>query len=236
MSLVELTGLVLAAEFAFVALALFFFMRRQHRVTQVTTHHAVQAASEHLAAQESSRRENLKRVFATTYHLQGQTLEKRVEEFIAREQAFYNLMLKIYLERDGAKLKELPDELLKVVVPWVELAPNAAPDQAAAALRQENARLAAELDRTKETIVQLLHEYDAAFARYQENAAAAKAKAKAKAGVASADEDNALDRITQPPPIPSLAVDSAELIKELDDAESEELADLFGDPKNARKF
>jgi len=236
MTALELTGMGLAAEFALAALVMFFIMRQRQRTLQTTARHDVQAASEHLVEREPSRRESLQQLFATTYQMQGKALEARVEEFIARETAFYHAMLRVYLERDGAKLKELPDELLKVLAPWIELAPNAAPDAAAAALRTENARLTAELDSTKETIAQLLEEYNAAFARYQQTAEAAKAKVGVTSEREALDDDSSLDVLSkQPPARGSVEVDSDELIKELDDLESEQLADLFGDRKDARK-
>ncbi|MEQ8495521.1 MAG: hypothetical protein RLW42_15030, partial [Gammaproteobacteria bacterium] len=95
----------------------------------------------------------------------------RVEEFIAREQAFYQVMTSVYLERDDERLKAIPEELTKVISPWIRMTPKnmvAATEVDALsasndALSQSNDALNAELEETRRSMDELMSEYMKAF-------------------------------------------------------------------------
>lgn len=173
MNTLHLAALILAGEFALLAwIILFLMLRRQSHQEQHDQAHAG-AVMEHLEANEISHRDALTQLFETTYRLEGEELAAKVDEYMERERAFYNMMLNLYLNRDGAKLKEIPAELAKVVKPWAEITPTGMINASEVTnLEQEKARLAFELENTKETLEQLMDEYMAAFKKTEQQAAA----------------------------------------------------------------
>ena len=46
-----------------------------------------------------------------------QTVIGMIDEFVEREQAFYQMMTRVYLERDADGLKSIPEQLTKVISP-----------------------------------------------------------------------------------------------------------------------
>ncbi len=174
MSTLELGSLILAAEFALVAWGILFFMMRRKHQQSHADHAHVGAVMENLETTEVSRRDALATMFASTYRLEGEALEAKVNEYVAREKAFYNAMLSLYLERDGARLKDMPAELTKVLTPWATLTPSGmvhADDLSG--LENEKAKLTAELENTQKTLDELMSEYAAAFSHSQPPARAA---------------------------------------------------------------
>ncbi|BCU05850.1 hypothetical protein [Allochromatium tepidum] len=172
MSTLHLAALILAGEFALLAwIILFFMLRRQRHQEHDDVVHA-DAVMEHLEANEVSHRDALTNLFESTYRLEGEELAAKVDEYLERERAFYNMMLNLYLNRDGAKLKEIPAELAKVIKPWAEITPvgmiNASEVKS---LESEKARLSVELENTKKTLEQLMEEYMAAFKKAEQQAA-----------------------------------------------------------------
>ncbi|MBB1074681.1 hypothetical protein HUU62_09695 [Rhodoferax sp. 4810] len=167
MTTLELASVILTSEFAFATVLIAFLLRRQQR----QVHHAqtveVTALHEELTTHEPTRREALMDIFETTYGLRGRALAAQVDEYLGREKAFYEAMLNVYLRRDGKQLKDVPQELLKVLSPWVEIAPTAMRNDIVGALQSENVRLATELETNRYTIAKLLDEYNAAFHRHQ---------------------------------------------------------------------
>ncbi|QIK38836.1 hypothetical protein GWK36_13565 [Caldichromatium japonicum] len=174
MTAFQLASLILAGEFAVVSwLILFLFLRQQHQRQQDDHAHAG-AVREHIEAHELNHREALTRLFETTYGLTGDELSAKVDEYLARERAFYNVMLNLYLNRDATRLKEIPAELAKVVKPWAEIAEMPQVGMVSAStvssLENEKSQLINELEQTKETLEQLMQEYMAAFNKVQEEA------------------------------------------------------------------
>ncbi|MEQ8663077.1 MAG: hypothetical protein RLW62_19860, partial [Gammaproteobacteria bacterium] len=189
---VELALALLCAEFALVALVVpALLLRRARRRT--TTELAQQARAEGAAeemmsevgAAEPARREALATIFASTYNLADDEVAARVDEFIAREQAFYQVMTSVYLERDEERLKEIPEALTKVISPWIRMTPKnmvAASEvdalaQSKDALAQSNATLNAELEETRRSMDELMGEYMKAFHKDAARAGAAAAAA-----------------------------------------------------------
>jgi hypothetical protein len=169
MNTVQLAALILAAEFALLAWGILFWMLRWQRHQDRADAAHAGAVMEHLEAREVSHREALTRLFETTYRLEGEELAAKVEEYLARERAFYNMMLNLYLNRDGARLKEIPAELSKVVKPWAEITPVGMISASEVShLETEKAQLAVELEHTKETLEQLMQEYMAAFKKIEQ--------------------------------------------------------------------
>ena len=169
MSALELGSLVLATEFALVAWAILFFLLRRQRKQFNSDQVHVGAVIEKLDKTEISRRDALTTLFQSNYQMEGEELEAKVDEYVAREKAFYNAMLSLYLERDGAKLKDIPAELAKVLSPWTTLTPSGRlPTGDIGHLESEKAELAAELESTKQTLDELMSEYSAAFNRSQQ--------------------------------------------------------------------
>lgn len=168
MSTLELAALILMGEFALIAWAILFLMLRRQRKQMHTERAQAGAVMEHIETQEVSRRDTITNLFEKTYLLEGEELQAKVEEYVAREKAFYNAMLSLFLSRDGAKLKEIPDELAKVLTPWASITPSGMIHASEMGnLEQEKTQLAAELDNTKQTLEQLMDEYMAAFKRDQ---------------------------------------------------------------------
>ncbi len=164
----EVAGLVLSSEFALIAIAVpAWLLRRQHRQisSQIKVDTvATQTLLEAVEAKAPSRRDALSTIFATTYQMQGQELDAKVDEFVAREQAFYQVMTRVYLERDGDSLQAIPEELTKVISPWLRLTPRNMVDSATfSALESTNAELSTELDETKRSMADLMNEYMRAF-------------------------------------------------------------------------
>lgn len=174
----EMAGLILSGEFALVAFVVpALLLRHQRRQVSADTV-ATETLLGAVEAKAPSRREALATIFSTTYQLQGEELDARIDEFVAREQAFYQVMTRVYLERDGDSLQALPEELTKVISPWLRLTPRNMVDSASlSTLATTNAELSAELDETKRSMADLMHEYMRAFdkGRALEEATAAEA-------------------------------------------------------------
>jgi hypothetical protein len=172
MSTLQLAALILAGEFALVAWVILFLMLRRRRHQEQNDEVHAGAVMEHLEAHETTHRDALASLFETTYNLEGEALAAKVDEYMERERAFYNMMLNLYLNRDGAKLKEIPAELAKVIQPWAEMTPvgmiNAGD---VSSLENEKAQLSNELQNTKETLEQLMEEYMAAFKKAEQQQA-----------------------------------------------------------------
>lgn len=166
MSALELSGLILAGEFALVAWGVLFVMMRRQRKLLDDEHSHAGAMMRELETTEEVRRDAIASLFESTYRLEGEELNAKVEEYVEREKAFYNAMLSLYLERDGRKLRDLPEELSKVLTPWAHMTPTGMVHASEIGnLSTEKEAIAAELESTKNTLEQLMDEYMAAFER-----------------------------------------------------------------------
>jgi len=202
----ELAALILAAEFFLAAvIGPALLLRRARRqaasaaAVVVTEQRDAEALFEAVEQKEPSRRDALATIIGSTYAIDGAELDGLVEQFIAREQAFYRVMTSVYLERDSSRLKELPEELTKLVSPWLRLTPrDVVPAAAVADLEQQNTVLSAELERTQASMNELLEEYMRAFQRSQ-------AGAMAPAVVATVAAAMATDDSTATAPVPPRA-------------------------------
>jgi len=164
MTAIELGSLILAVEFGFIAWGTLFLLLRRNRDQRHTDQDHASAVLEELQEQELDRRDALSNLFANTYKLEGNELSSKVDEYVEREKAFYSAMLSLYLERDGAKLRDLPAELTKVLTPWAHITPSGMVDASkVGSLEEEKAALALELDNTQQTLERLMDEYMAAF-------------------------------------------------------------------------
>lgn len=172
MSTLQLAALILAGEFALLAWFILFLMLRRRRHQEQDDQVHAGAVMEHLEAHETTHRDALANLFETTYNLEGEALAAKVDEYLERERAFYNMMLNLYLNRDGAKLKEIPAELAKVIKPWAEMTPVGMINAGDVTnLENEKAQLSTELENTKETLEQLMEEYMAAFKKVEQQQA-----------------------------------------------------------------
>ncbi|MGE0484096.1 MAG: hypothetical protein AB7Q81_08140 [Gammaproteobacteria bacterium] len=184
----ELAGLVLSAEFALVACVVPALLWRRGRSQTAAERGDAQRMLDGVESAVPTRREALATIFASTYQLEGDDLDARVDEFIAREQAFYEVMTSVYLERDSSRLKEIPEELTKVISPWIRLTPRNAVDRAEvdsleatnSELSDRNAKLSAELERTRTSMEELMQEYLRAYRKGESVASAAVAVAVAE--------------------------------------------------------
>ena len=169
MTTLELASLIMSAEFALAsAVILFLVRRRQHRAAQ---HQETQTAELQRSVDGAmpSRRESLTKLFQANAQLKGRKLTTTVDQFLSREQAFYDAMLNIYLNKDGRSLADIPEELRKVLSPWAELQQAANEDsEALGGVREQNAELSQQLQHNKEIIQRLLEEYDATFNKFQD--------------------------------------------------------------------
>jgi hypothetical protein len=169
MTTLELASLILSAEFALASAVILFLVRRRQR--RAEQHQSAQGADlqAQVAGELPSRRESLTKLFQANAQLKGRKLTTTVDQFIAREQAFYDAMLNIYLNKEGKSLGDIPGELRKVLTPWVDLQASANEEVAALGdLRAENAELSEQLNHNKEIIQRLLEEYDATFNKFQQ--------------------------------------------------------------------
>ncbi|SDX69928.1 hypothetical protein SAMN05421644_11012 [Allochromatium warmingii] len=170
-----IAALILVGEFAILAWGILFWMLKRQRNQEFDETTKAKAVIRQLDADEISHRDALTQLFEHTYHIEGDELTAKVDEYIGRERAFYNVMLNLYLKRDSSKLKQLPIELAKVIKPWSEMTPYGmmSADEVSG-LEHEKDRLALELASTKETLERLMDEYTAAFKHgEQEHAPAA---------------------------------------------------------------
>ncbi|WPL19510.1 hypothetical protein Thiowin_04641 [Thiorhodovibrio winogradskyi] len=168
MTTLELASLIMSAEFALAAAVILFIVRRRQR--QAAQSQQTQSSELQRSVQNEmpSRRESLTNLFQANAQLKGRKLTTTVDQFLAREQAFYDAMLNIYLNQDGKSLADIPDELRKVLTPWAELQQSANEESAAMGnLQAENSELSQQLQHNKEIIERLLEEYDATFHKFQ---------------------------------------------------------------------
>ena len=155
----ELAATVMAAEMLLLAWLVPFVMLRRARRRDAGDVSDAQDMLAGAEAREPGRREALSTILHSTYHFEGEELESKVNEFVEREQAFYQMMTRVYLERDAAGLKAIPEALTQVVSPWLRMTPNG--DDGAA--RAEADALRGELDDTRAQMDALMREYQAAF-------------------------------------------------------------------------
>lgn len=197
----ELTGLVLSAEFALVACIVPALLWRRGRRQVATEQGDAQRLLDGVESAAPTRREALSTIFATTYQLEGEDLDARVDEFISREQAFYEVMTSVYLERDSSRLKEIPEELTKVISPWIRLTPRNTVartevdslEATNSELSDRNAALSAELERTRTSMDELMQEYLKAYRKGERAVPAASAATAASAEAAATAAGDALD-------------------------------------------
>ncbi|MBK1694357.1 hypothetical protein CKO09_06325 [Chromatium weissei] len=169
MNALTLSSIILAAEFALIAWAiLWILVHRQRQQANADLQHAG-AVIKKFERIELSRRDALTALFESTYRLQNDELKAKVDEYALREQAFYQAMLSLYLERDGKKLADIPAELAKVLDPWANLVPPGLLE--ANELEDEKTKLAEELENTRHTLDELMKEYSAAFSNADETTA-----------------------------------------------------------------
>ncbi len=199
----EIAALIVALEFAVLAWAgPVLLLRRRTRSASAEAEGAATLLAE-VENKMPSRREALTTIFASTYQLEGDELEAKIEEFVEREQAFYQVMTSVYLDRDPERLKEIPEELTKVISPWIRMTPKNMVDASSLdELATANSALNAELDETKRSMDELMAEYVAAFNKAEklaaeqaepadvEGAADAAAEADLAANAAAAPGDN----------------------------------------------
>lgn len=160
----ELAALLLAVEFALLAWLGPVLILRRSRQQVASEETQASALLNDAVKKEPSRRDALTTIFASTYQLEGDELEQKINEFVEREQAFYEVMTSVYLDRDGSRLHEIPDELTKLISPWVRMTPNNMVDKASLDdLVNENDTLSSELDETRRNMDELMAEYQGAF-------------------------------------------------------------------------
>lgn len=197
MTTLELASLIMSVEFALVSAGVLYVVRRRQRHAAQAQGADLQTAVKGAAAE---RRESLTKLFRSNARLKGRELTVTVEQFMAREQAFYDAMLNIYLNREGKSLKDVPDELRKVLMPWVELQTATSQDSGDIGdLRAENAQLTAQIEHNKEVIERLLEEYDASFSRFRGDKDTQDDSSSAAAAPASNSEPSATPQATQSP-------------------------------------
>lgn len=115
---------------------------------------------------EGERHAALKEAFSECYEMDDSELIKVVDEFIARERAFYKTLISVYVNRDAEQFKNLGDSLQEMVQPYTDLAKSAEPlanSEALEALEQKNEALSKELDESKDVMEGLMDEYKASF-------------------------------------------------------------------------
>ncbi|EIC22443.1 hypothetical protein [Thiorhodovibrio frisius] len=168
MTTLELASLIMSAEFALASAVILFIVRRRQRSAARTQETQTAELHQSVESEIPSRRESLTKLFQANAQLKGRQLTTTVNQFLSREQAFYDAMLNIYLNKDGKSLADIPDELRKVLTPWAELQESANEDSAVAGdLQAENTELSQQLEHNKEIIERLLEEYDATFNKFQ---------------------------------------------------------------------
>lgn len=194
MTTLELASLVLSAEFALASAIILFVVRRRQQQAAATEQQQAKGLKTVVQGEAPSRREALTKLFKSNAHLKGRQLTTTVDQFLSREQAFYDAMLNIYLNKDGKSLKDIPEELRKVLTPWAELQAGMNEDTAAIGdLRAENAQLSAQLEHNKEVIERLLEEYDASFKRFQDTGQQQEPEPQQKEDAPAEDEEDSLE-------------------------------------------
>lgn len=202
----EVAGLILTTEFALVACVLPAWLLRRTRRQETLEAHGAQRLLDDVERAEPNRRQALETIFASAYKLEADEIGARVDEFIAREQAFYQVMTSVYLERDSRRLEEIPAELTKVIAPWLRMTPNnAIAAGTLETLAAENTALSAELGQTREHMEELMREYLKAFDKQAVLAATTAGVASASGEVVVRESRPADSRVS-----PELAPASAE--------------------------
>lgn len=166
MNALELGGVILASEFALVAWGVLLLILKRHHRAAAQDHADANAMMETVETGETSRRAALEDLFKTNLGFQDEALEAEVNGYLEREKAFYHVMTRIYLARDGEKLHDLPKELTKVMGPLAQsLSDKSADKSARENLEYATAELAGELAQTRKTLSQLIKEYEATMGR-----------------------------------------------------------------------
>ena len=160
----EIALLILTVEFGLLAIAISLFSCRGARTAEAEmTADATELVSK-VSNTEDSRRIALETVFRDKYQYEGDELDATVDKFMAREKAFYNVVVGTFLGHGKNKISNLNDELTKVVAPWISIMPKKMLDaEAAGSLVAEKSQMEAELGETKQVLEKMISEYNRAF-------------------------------------------------------------------------
>lgn len=221
-SSLSIAALILVGEFAVLAWGILFWLLKRQRSQELDDTTKAKAVIRQLDADEISHRDALTQLFEHTYHIEGDELTAKVDEYIERERAFYNVMLNLYLKRDSSKLKQLPVELAKVIKPWSEMTPYGmmSADEVSG-LEHEKDQLALELASTKETLERLMDEYTAAFKHAEQEKVPLAPPAAPPAPASTPAVDNAQnDAQFDHPPLPDSELDPDDVAIEADPVDS----------------
>ncbi|MBI4694858.1 MAG: hypothetical protein HY749_12630 [Gammaproteobacteria bacterium] len=200
----ELALLILAAELAILAFVLLFVFMRKARRKEAQVEAEATALVEKVEVSDSGRREALTTIFKNTYKFDDDEADTAVSQFVERERAFYNFLLAVHLGRGGKKLTDVPNELAKVVAPWLRITPkkNAEIDdltQEKNDLTEQKTKLETELADTKRVMEDLLAEYSAAFRKGEEPLTMAEAAPQPPPAPAADDGLLSMDDFAPPP-------------------------------------
>lgn len=170
----ELALLILSVEFGLLAVAITFFSYRGTRSAEAESTAEASELVSKISNTEEARRTALETVFRDKYQFEGDELTEAVDEFMAREKAFYNAVVGAFLGRGKNKISDLNDELTKVVAPWISITPKKMVDaDTAQALAAQKSELESELGETKQVLEKMISEYNRAFRVESGGAAAA---------------------------------------------------------------
>ena len=160
----EVAGAIVAAECMLLAwiVPAMILLRQRKRVDDDNA--GAEALLKDVDTKQPSREEALSTILQSTYQLEGDELEGVVNEFVEREKAFYQAMTQVYLERDHDGLKKIPEELTKVISPWLRMTPKNSVDASVVqGLEDQNTALQSSLEETKAHMDALMVEYQKAF-------------------------------------------------------------------------
>lgn len=171
MSTLELALLCLSVEFVLLAfgLTVLLLWRGHRQAAQVSD--GAQRLVATVTREVPDRRAALHSLFSERYRMGPEAAAATVDEFIARERAFYDALLAIYLHRDPAAFAAIGTELGKLIEPWIALVPQGTVDAGQVeqlqadlkALADANAELNGRLAQSGQVMESLLAEYRAAF-------------------------------------------------------------------------
>lgn len=171
---IEMLTLIFAGEAALMMTIMCIIMITRTLKARGKDQDAGNALAKEVLKSEDERHAALKEAFSECYTMEDDELMKVVDEFIARERAFYKTLIAVYVNRDGEQFKNLTSSLNEVVDSYTDLAKTAEPvanSEALEALEQKNEALSKELDESKDVMDGLMDEYKATFDKTGEQSA-----------------------------------------------------------------
>jgi hypothetical protein len=171
MSSINTSFIIITVEFLLVFGGLIVYLFYSKTRTSKKNYAVAADLVSKIKTNETVRRKSIRKIFTNNYGISEGEAAKKVDEFVAREKAFYKMLIAVYLKNDRDQLMKITDAFESVIVPCLQLMPEDYVDTKtveeiktqASNLKDENTELHEELVESNKILDELIQEYSAAF-------------------------------------------------------------------------